>query len=54
MVNELVSINNARPLTSEQYAGLSNVPPEIEWLGNIANPKTGRAGKIDAAEFPSA
>ena len=51
MANELVSTNNARTLTSEQYAGLSDVPPETEWLANIANDKTRRFYKSDVAEF---
>jgi site-specific recombinase XerD len=49
--NELVSINNARTLTPEQYAGLADVPPEIEWLANITNEKTRRFYKSDVAEF---
>ena len=27
------------------------MPPELEWLANITNPKTRRAYKIDVAEF---
>jgi site-specific recombinase XerD len=49
--NELVSIKSARTLTSDQYAGLSDVPPEAEWLANIANDKTRRFYKSDVAEF---
>jgi hypothetical protein len=51
VTNELVSISNARTLTSEQYAGLADVPPEIEWLNNITNDKTRRFYKSDVAEF---
>jgi integrase/recombinase XerD len=51
VANELVSINGARTLTVEQYAGLSDVPPELEWLANITNPKTRRFYKSDVAEF---
>jgi hypothetical protein len=27
------------------------VPPELEWLANITNPKTRRAYRIDVSEF---
>jgi len=40
-----------RSLTPGQYDGLIEVPPEIEWLANITNPKTRRAYKIDVGEF---
>jgi len=49
--NELVSIKSARTLTSDQYAGLADVPPEIEWLNNITNDKTRRFYKSDGADF---
>lgn len=38
-------------LTPSQFEKLSDVPPEIEWLANIANGKTRRAYKIDVGEF---
>ena len=38
-------------LTPAQYGDLADVPPEIEWLANITNPKTRRAYKIDVSEF---
>jgi hypothetical protein len=28
------------------------VPPEMEWLANITNEKTGRAYQNDVSEFP--
>jgi hypothetical protein len=40
VANELVSINSARSLTAEQFAGLFDVPSELEWLANITNAKT--------------
>jgi hypothetical protein len=49
--NELVSINSARALTKDQFAGLADVPPELEWLAIITNAKTRRAYKVDVAEF---
>jgi integrase/recombinase XerD len=38
-------------LTPDQYKGLSDLPPELEWLANITNAKTRRAYKVDVAEF---
>jgi site-specific recombinase XerD len=38
-------------LTPAQFSDLADVPPELEWLGNITNKKTQRAYKIDVAEF---
>jgi site-specific recombinase XerD len=40
-----------RRLTPAQFSDLADVPPEVEWLGNIANRKTRRAYKADVAEF---
>ena len=39
------------PLTAAQYGDLADVPPEIERLANITNPKTRRAYTIDVSEF---
>src|ERR1700678_758001 len=38
-------------LTPVQFGQLADVPPEIEWLANITNPKTRRAYKNDVSEF---
>jgi hypothetical protein len=49
MANELVKVGNlvtpvaARVLTPAQYGDLADVPPELEWLANITNPKTREA-----------
>src|SRR5260370_22368781 len=61
MVEDLVAVENAgaaqerqvlkRALTPAQYGDLADVPPELEWLANITNPKTRRAYKIDVSEF---
>jgi integrase/recombinase XerD len=51
VANELVSINSERTLTPEQYRGLADVPPELEWVADITNAKTRRAYKVDVAEF---
>lgn len=49
--NEIVSINKVGTLSAQQYEGLTDVPPEVEWLANITNSKTRRAYKEDVAEF---
>jgi integrase/recombinase XerD len=38
-------------LSPEQFQDLADVPPEDEWIANIANAKTKRAYKADVAEF---
>jgi integrase/recombinase XerD len=50
VVTDLVPINKEK-LTPAQFSELADVPPEIEWLGNITNKKTRRAYKIDVQEF---
>jgi hypothetical protein len=40
-----------RALTPAQYGDLADVPPELEWLANITNPKTRRAYEIEVSEF---
>jgi site-specific recombinase XerD len=50
MARDLIRVKT-RGLTAAQYDHLSDVPPELEWLGNIPNKKTRRAYKIDVAEF---
>ena len=57
MKKDLVAVENTgaavrkRALTPAQYGDLAEVPPELEWLANITNPKTRRAYKIDVSEF---
>jgi integrase/recombinase XerD len=51
---DLVKVGNAggsNALTPAQFGALAEVPPELEWLANITNPKTRRAYKIDVEEF---
>jgi site-specific recombinase XerD len=50
MPTELIPVPK-RTLTPAQYGDLADVPPEVEWLANITNPKTRRAYKLDVAEF---
>jgi integrase/recombinase XerD len=47
---DLIPVKN-RSLTPAQYGALADVPPEIEWLANITNPKTRRAYKNDVSDF---
>jgi integrase/recombinase XerD len=49
-VSGLVPISK-ETLTPAQFAQLADVPPELEWLANITNPKTRRAYKVDVEEF---
>jgi len=49
-VSDLTVISK-QTLTPAQFNDLADVPPELEWLGNITNKKTQRAYKIDVAEF---
>jgi hypothetical protein len=50
-VENTVSLVRKRALTPAQDGDLAEVPPELEWLANITNPKTRRAYKIDVSEF---
>lgn len=38
-------------LSPDQFAALSDVPPEQEWLANLTNQKTKRAYRADVQEF---
>lgn len=51
-MSDLVVIGK-ESLTPVEYRQLADVPPEIEWLANIANEKTRRFYKSDVAEFIS-
>jgi integrase/recombinase XerD len=50
VVSDLVVISK-QTLTPAQFSDLADVPPELEWLANITNPKTRRAYKMDVSEF---
>ena len=41
----------SRALTAAEFAGLGEVPSELEWFANLDNPRTRRAYKIDVGEF---
>ncbi|HJU27665.1 MAG TPA: tyrosine-type recombinase/integrase [Candidatus Binataceae bacterium] len=49
-MSDLIPIGK-RALTPAQFGDLAEVPPELEWLANLTNPKTRRAYKIDVEEF---
>lgn len=42
-----------RRLSSNQFAQLRDIPPEVEWFANLDNSKTRRAYKIDLNDFMS-
>jgi integrase/recombinase XerD len=48
--SDLVPVKN-QTLTPSQFGALAEVPPELEWLANITNPKTRRAYRNDVGEF---
>ena len=50
MAKDLVPAER-RALTPAQFGDLAEVPPELEWLANLTNPKTRHAYKIDVEEF---
>jgi hypothetical protein len=50
MANDLFAVER-RALTPSQFGDLADVPPELEWLANITDPKTRRAYKNDVGEF---
>jgi integrase/recombinase XerD len=50
MAKDLVAVDR-RVVTPAQFGDLADVPPELEWLANITNPKTRRAYKNDVEEF---
>src|SRR5687768_8463132 len=47
----LTPIIGERLLTAEQYQRLADIPPELEWLANIRNPRTRKAYREDIADF---
>ena len=50
VTRDLVPISK-ETLTPAEFNAFSDIPPELEWLANITNPKTSRAYKVDVAEF---
>ena len=47
----LITTDEPRMLTAEQFHGLATVPPELEWFANIRNPKTKKAYREDVTDF---
>ena len=50
MAKDLITVTR-NGMTPAQFGDLAEVPPEIEWLANLTNPKTRRAYKNDVEEF---
>jgi hypothetical protein len=50
VAKDLVAIER-RALTPAQFGDVADVPPELEWLANITNPKTRRTYRNDVSEF---
>jgi integrase/recombinase XerD len=50
MAKDLITVDR-NVLVPAQFGDLAEVPPEIEWLANLTNPKTRRAYKNDVEEF---
>ncbi len=48
---DLVLGSGGRFLTAAEFQSLADVPPEVEWFGNIQNGNTRRAYKSDVYEF---
>jgi site-specific recombinase XerD len=48
---DLILKNPERALTAKQFQQLSDVPPELEWLGNISSEKTRKAYQNDIRNF---
>lgn len=46
-----IVVTRKESLTPVAFQKLADVPPEVEWLANITNPKTRRFYKRDVAEF---
>ncbi|MEM9447013.1 MAG: tyrosine-type recombinase/integrase [Cyanobacteria bacterium P01_E01_bin.6] len=52
--NALMDVcSSNRMLTAPEFHRLSEVPPEVEWLANIENPKTAKAYRHDVSQFIS-
>jgi len=43
--------NGERALTAEQFQGLAEMPPELEWFANIKSEKTWAAYRDDVSDF---
>lgn len=50
-IDGLVEANSARMLTAARFQGLVDVPSELEWFANIANPSTRRAYENALQDF---
>jgi integrase/recombinase XerD len=48
---EMSQALEVRKLTDEQFKGLAEVPPEVEWFANIGNANTRKAYREDVSDF---
>jgi len=46
-----LSLSEDRRLTSAEFQGLAEVPPELEWFANLTNPQTKRAYQADVRDL---
>jgi site-specific recombinase XerD len=51
METGILTVTPTATLSDEQFAQLSDVPPEAEWFANLTNPNTRRAYKADVRAF---
>ena len=51
MTTPALTLANRPALTSEQFYGLAQVPPELEWFANIRNERTRRVYRECIADF---
>ena len=51
MADTALSTRTLRSLTPAEFYELSEIPPELEWLGNLDNTNTRKAYERDVTEF---
>jgi integrase/recombinase XerD len=50
-MTKAITVAQRRALTSEQFHGLADVPPEVEWFANLSNERTRRVYKECITDF---
>ena len=51
MADNALSTRNLRSLTPAEFYDLSDIPPELEWFGNLDNKNTRKAYERDVKDF---
>ena len=51
LYNSVTTTNEPRMLTAEQFQGLSQIPPELEWFANLRSARTKREYADDLTDF---